>query len=119
MDQLDCVFQDSDLKQYLDNCGNLMSMHNVKVSHMHESSSTYCILKTKEFSCRLQAVALSKFPEKCVQHFFNKGREVTEPHQTKLQSGGTNKKFCHCGATCYSDPREQESSQKELFCLQM
>lgn len=27
------VFQDSDLKQYLDNCGNLMSMHNVKVSH--------------------------------------------------------------------------------------
>lgn len=28
------VFQDSDLKQYLDNCGNLMSMHNVKVSHM-------------------------------------------------------------------------------------
>lgn len=25
--------QDSDLKQYLDNCGNLMSMHNVKVSH--------------------------------------------------------------------------------------
>lgn len=26
------VFQDSDLKQYLDHCGNLMSMHNVKVS---------------------------------------------------------------------------------------
>lgn len=25
------VFQDSDLKQYLDHCGNLMSMHNVKV----------------------------------------------------------------------------------------
>lgn len=25
-------FQDSDLKQYLDNCGNLMSMYNVKVS---------------------------------------------------------------------------------------
>lgn len=23
--------QDSDLKHYLDNCGNLMSMHNVKV----------------------------------------------------------------------------------------
>lgn len=44
MDQFDCVFQDSDLKQYLDNCGNLMSMHNVKVSHMHESSSTYCTL---------------------------------------------------------------------------
>jgi hypothetical protein len=27
-----CVSQDSDLKQYLDNCGNLMSMNNVKVS---------------------------------------------------------------------------------------
>lgn len=27
----DCLFQDSDLKQYLDHCGNLMSMHNVKV----------------------------------------------------------------------------------------
>lgn len=27
------VLQDSDLKQYLDNCGNLMSMHNVKVPH--------------------------------------------------------------------------------------
>lgn len=26
------MFQDSDLKQYLDHCGNLMSMHNVKVS---------------------------------------------------------------------------------------
>lgn len=25
------MFQDSDLKQYLDHCGNLMSMHNVKV----------------------------------------------------------------------------------------
>lgn len=25
------LFQDSDLKQYLDHCGNLMSMHNVKV----------------------------------------------------------------------------------------
>ncbi|KAL0585217.1 Cyclin-dependent kinase 18 [Plecturocebus cupreus] len=25
------VFQDSDLKQYLDHCGNLMSMHNVKI----------------------------------------------------------------------------------------
>lgn len=25
------VFQDRDLKQYLDHCGNLMSMHNVKV----------------------------------------------------------------------------------------
>lgn len=25
------VLQDSDLKQYLDHCGNLMSMHNVKV----------------------------------------------------------------------------------------
>lgn len=33
-----CVFQDSDLKQYLDNCGNLMSMHNVKVSHRHDSA---------------------------------------------------------------------------------
>lgn len=29
---VDLCFQDSDLKQYLDNCGNLMSMHNVKVS---------------------------------------------------------------------------------------
>ena len=26
--------QDSDLKQYLDSCGNLMSMHNVKVSRV-------------------------------------------------------------------------------------
>lgn len=26
-----CLFQDSDLKQYLDHCGNLMNMHNVKV----------------------------------------------------------------------------------------
>ena len=34
-----CVFQDSDLKQYLDNCGNLMSMHNVKVSHQRENKS--------------------------------------------------------------------------------
>ena len=25
------MFQDRDLKQYLDHCGNLMSMHNVKV----------------------------------------------------------------------------------------
>lgn len=25
------MFQDSDLKQYLDQCGSLMSMHNVKV----------------------------------------------------------------------------------------
>lgn len=24
--------QDNDLKQYLDNCGNLMNVHNVKVS---------------------------------------------------------------------------------------
>uniref|UniRef100_A0A8C3ACY2 cyclin-dependent kinase n=1 Tax=Cyclopterus lumpus TaxID=8103 RepID=A0A8C3ACY2_CYCLU len=33
---LTLVFEylDSDLKQYLDNCGNLMSMHNVKVSHI-------------------------------------------------------------------------------------
>lgn len=34
-----CVFQDSDLKQYLDNCGNLMSMHNVKVRQAHEKAS--------------------------------------------------------------------------------
>lgn len=26
------LLQDNDLKQYLDNCGNLMSVHNVKVS---------------------------------------------------------------------------------------
>lgn len=32
------VLQDSDLKQYLDNCGNLMSMYNVKVSHRHDSA---------------------------------------------------------------------------------
>lgn len=40
-----CIFQDSDLKQYLDNCGNLMSMHNVKVSHQHEhaSDTTHCV----------------------------------------------------------------------------
>ena len=25
------LLQDNDLKQYLDNCGNLMSVHNVKV----------------------------------------------------------------------------------------
>lgn len=25
-------FQDKDLKQYMDDCGNIMSMHNVKVS---------------------------------------------------------------------------------------
>ena len=31
--------QDSDLKQYLDNCGNLMSMHNVKVSHENDSAA--------------------------------------------------------------------------------
>ena len=24
-------FQDKDLKQYMDDCGNIMSMHNVKV----------------------------------------------------------------------------------------
>lgn len=29
--ELVCLFQDSDLKQYLDHCGNLMNMHNVKV----------------------------------------------------------------------------------------
>lgn len=31
-----CVFQDSDLKQYLDHCGNLMNMHNVKVRSCRE-----------------------------------------------------------------------------------
>ena len=25
------LFQDKDLKQYMDDCGNIMSMHNVKV----------------------------------------------------------------------------------------
>uniref|UniRef100_A0A4W6FH32 cyclin-dependent kinase n=1 Tax=Lates calcarifer TaxID=8187 RepID=A0A4W6FH32_LATCA len=39
---LTLVFEylDSDLKQYLDNCGNLMSMHNVKVSHTHGKDSS-------------------------------------------------------------------------------
>lgn len=26
-----CFLQDKDLKQYMDDCGNIMSMHNVKV----------------------------------------------------------------------------------------
>lgn len=36
-----CVFQDSDLKQYLDHCGNLMSMHNVKVRTPRLGSPAY------------------------------------------------------------------------------
>uniref|UniRef100_A0A7N8XTN3 cyclin-dependent kinase n=1 Tax=Mastacembelus armatus TaxID=205130 RepID=A0A7N8XTN3_9TELE len=38
---LTLVFEylDSDLKQYLDNCGNLMSMHNVKVRHTQGNDS--------------------------------------------------------------------------------
>ena len=33
------MFQDSDLKQYLDHCGNLMSMHNVKVRASRRAAS--------------------------------------------------------------------------------
>lgn len=42
--------QDSDLKQYLDNCGNLMSMHNVKVSHENDSAAVnhYWIYTTEQ-----------------------------------------------------------------------
>lgn len=35
------MFQDSDLKQYLDHCGNLMSMHNVKVRASEAGVPTY------------------------------------------------------------------------------
>lgn len=37
----DCLFQDSDLKQYLDHCGNLMSMHNVKVRASKVGTSSW------------------------------------------------------------------------------
>lgn len=30
-------WQDKDLKQYMDDCGNIMSMHNVKVSVFNDS----------------------------------------------------------------------------------
>lgn len=30
-------WQDKDLKQYMDDCGNIMSMHNVKVSVFSDS----------------------------------------------------------------------------------
>lgn len=46
--------QDSDLKQYLDNCGNLMSMHNVKVSHKH-----HVRVLAKEISNCFSRVSLS------------------------------------------------------------
>jgi hypothetical protein len=43
------VFQDSDLKQYLDHCGNLMNMYNVKVRASkagtpppHTPASSFC-----------------------------------------------------------------------------
>ena len=35
--------QDSDLKQYLDNCGSLMSMHNVKVSSREYGLQSECV----------------------------------------------------------------------------
>lgn len=35
-------WQDKDLKQYMDDCGNIMSMHNVKVSGFFSDSD--CLL---------------------------------------------------------------------------
>lgn len=45
-----CLFQDKDLKQYMDDCGNIMSMHNVKVCFTcnfkpylkHSTTRLYC-----------------------------------------------------------------------------
>ncbi len=53
-----CVFQDSDLKQYLDNCGNLMSMHNVKVSQQQHqmSNTTDCIPDRERDFCWFTSV---------------------------------------------------------------
>lgn len=59
--------QDKDLKQYMDDCGNIMNMHNVKVGSVPEENvacqrCNYQINNTESF---LSRSSFSRFYEVC------------------------------------------------------
>lgn len=57
--------QENDLKQYLDNCGNLMSVHNVKVSRAWPSLWASLALWGLPWPCVLKTASWCPLPTPC------------------------------------------------------